>query len=162
MEVASHLIHQQHENEAEHQRDADDGVLLRHVVMLVVIMLVVMIMIGACPNIRCHGCRPIRSLLDQLHCCFLRSMMVSMAWGKGAAFLVYNFFIICSFNLSTTITEVLLRKKKKKCWFRVTRPTLFFPADPKTFYSFLGREKKEEKKRHILRTLLRLKGSNRH
>ena len=43
-----------------------------------------------------------------------------------------------------------LRPKKKKCWFRVTRPTLFFPADPKTFYSFLGGgNKKKEKKAHF-------------
>ena len=44
----------------------------------------------------------------------------------------------CTRRLHDASSWEQTKAKKKKCWFRVTRPTLFFPADPKTFYSFLG------------------------
>ena len=56
----------------------------------------------------------------------------------------------CNFLAVNSIAcgDFHVRPKKKICWFRVTRPTLFFPADPKTFYSFLGKKKKKKKNWH--------------
>ena len=51
---------------------------------------------------------------------------------------------ICHYKTRCFGIYVFLLGQKKK-WFRVTRPTLFFNADPKTLHSFLRRKKKWHK-----------------
>ena len=53
----------------------------------------------------------------------------------------YYYYCISVYYYETVSVSVwiwIYKEKKIKNWFRVTRPTLFFPADPKTVYSFLG------------------------
>jgi hypothetical protein len=43
---------------------------------------------------------------------------------------------------------MMMMRQKKNCVIRVTRPTLFFPADPTTFFfSFTKKKKKKKKKK---------------
>jgi hypothetical protein len=65
VEIATHLIDKQHEDKAHNETDADNGMLLGHVVlmfMVVVINVMVFVFVFvAC--VCCHSCRLVPSLL---------------------------------------------------------------------------------------------------
>ena len=45
---------------------------------------------------------------------------------------------LLSIGLNTKCTSVIFRRRKKSCLFPLTRPTLFFHADPKVFFSSIS------------------------
>ena len=92
MKVAPHLINQQHEDEADDESYADDGMLLCHIVMFVTVF-VDMLMICAHPCIPYSNRCSFHSLLCHLHWCFFLSMVV-MPWRKSAVFIHYLTFFL--------------------------------------------------------------------
>jgi hypothetical protein len=65
VKIASHLVDEQHEDEAHNETDADNGMLLRHVMLMLMVMVITVMVFffGFMARVCCHSCCHFTSLL---------------------------------------------------------------------------------------------------